>query len=155
MWPARIAFNLIPQVGDFGPTGATDREWQIQRQLRAVLDLPDLPVSAHVVRVPTFYGQGLVVSAETDEPIDLEGALGLFRESPGLLLHEGERDDARYPTLSDAVGSEATHIGRVREDSTVPCGITFWIAIDGLRKGTTVNAAQIAECVARELRERV
>ncbi len=154
VWQSRIAFNLIPHVGDFGPTGASDREWQIQSQVRAVLDLPDLPISAHVVRVPTFYGQGLVVNAETDEPVDLDGALALFRESPGLLLHEGEQDEATYPTLSDAVGSEATHIGRVREDPTVPCGITFWIAIDGLRKGTTVNAAQIAECVARELRER-
>lgn len=154
LWPARIAFNLIPQVGELGGTGATDREWQVQRQLRRVLDLPDLPVSVHAVRVPTFYGHGLFVDVETEEPIDTDGALGLFRGAPGLLLHEGEREAANYPTLSDAVGSEATHVGRVREDPTVPCGLSFWLAIDGLRKGTTVNAAQIAECVARELRRR-
>lgn len=154
LWPARIAFNVIPQVGDIGGTGATDREWQVQRQLRRVLDLPDLPISVHVVRVPTFYGQGLVVNAETELPLDTETALALFREAPGMYLHEGPRQSSNYPTLSDAVGSEATHVGRVREDPTVPCGVSFWLAIDGLRKGTTVNAAQIAECVARELRKR-
>ncbi len=154
LWPARIAFNLIPQVGDIGGTGATEREWQIQRQLSRILDLPDLPVSVHVVRVPTFYGQGLVVSVETEEPLDTETALELFRGAPGLHLHEGARQSSNYPTLSDAVGSEATHIGRVREDPTVPCGVSFWLAIDGLRKGTTVNAVQIAECVVREMRRR-
>jgi hypothetical protein len=154
LWPARIAFNLIPQVGELGGTGATDREWQVQRQLRRVLDLPDLPVAVHAVRVPTFYGHGIVVDVETEEPLDTDAALELFRGAPGLLLHEGERQAANYPTLSDAVGSEATHVGRVREDPTVPCGISFWLAIDGLRKGTTVNAVQIAECVARELRRR-
>src|SRR5690606_10709248 len=119
-----------------------------------VLDLPDLPVAVHAIRVPTFYGYGIVVDVETEEPIDTEAALELFGSAPGLLLHRGERDSANYPTLSDAVGSEATHIGRVREDATVPCGLSFWLAIDGLRKGTTVDAVQIAECVARELRRR-
>lgn len=152
LWGSRIAFNLIPQVGDIGTTGATEREWQVQHQLRCILDLPDLPVSAHVVRVPTFYGHGLFVIAETDEPVDAELARQLFRQAPGVLLHEGESDAATYPTMSDAVGSEATHVGRVREDPTVPCGISFWLAIDGLRKGTTVNAVQIAECVIRGAR---
>jgi aspartate-semialdehyde dehydrogenase len=149
LWSSRIAFNVIPQVGDIGATGATEREWQVQHQLRCILDLPDLPVSAHVVRVPTFYGHGLFVTAETDEPVDAELARQLFRQAPGVLLHEGETDAATYPTMSDAVGSEATHVGRVREDPTVPCGVSFWLAIDGLRKGTTVNAVQIAECVVR------
>jgi aspartate-semialdehyde dehydrogenase len=154
LWPVRIAFNLIPQVGDIGGTGATEREWQVQRQLRRVLDLPDLPISVHVVRVPTFYGQGMVVAVETDDALDTESAQELFRGAPGMYLHEGARQSDNYPTLSDAVGSEATHVGRVREDPTVPCGVTFWLAIDGLRKGSTVNAVQIAECAARKLRKR-
>ncbi len=154
LWGSRIAFNLIPQVGALVATGATQREWQIQSQLRKVLDLPDLPISVHVVRVPTFYGIGLTVDVETDEPLDTESAVALLRQAPGVQVHEGESESANYPTLSDAVGSEATHVGRVREDPTVPCGATFWLAIDGLRKGTTVNAAQIAECIVRELRSR-
>jgi len=154
LWPVRIAFNLIPQVGDIGGTGATEREWQVQRQLRRVLDLPDLPIAVCVVRVPTFYGQGLVVTVETEDALDTEAAQELFREAPGMYLHEGARQSDNYPTLSDAVGSEATHVGRVREDPTVPCGVSFWLTIDGLRKGTTVNAVQIAECAARELRKR-
>ena len=96
----------------------------------------------------------MVVGVETDEPVDADLAHELLRQAPGLHLHEGEREASKYPTLSDAIGSEATHIGRLREDPTVPCGLSFWLAIDGLRKGTTVNAVQIAECVVRALRAR-
>jgi len=150
VWPQRIAFNLLPQVGELSASGSSEREWQIQAQLRSILDLPDLPVRARVVRVPTFYGLGLVVDVETDEPIDGEGARALLREAPGVQLHEGDEGRA-FPTLSDAVGSEATHVGRVYEDPTVPCGIGMWLVIDGLRKGAAVNAVQIGECVARRL----
>ena len=151
LWSERIAFNVIPQVGDLSATGASEREWQIQKQVRAVLDLPDLPISTHVVRVPTFYGYALTVDVEMDEPIDLESVLDRWRQAPGIYLHTGEGEEPRYATLSQTVGSEATHLGRVREDPTVPCGLNFWLTIDGLRKGTTVNAVQIAECVLREL----
>ena len=74
------------------------------------------------------------------------------------LLRAGARASARrrtatddYPTLADVIGSEATHVGRIRDDPTVPYGLALWIAIDGLRKGAAVNAVQIAE---RALRER-
>ncbi len=149
LWPQRIAFNLLPAVGELSATGASEREWQIQRQLRLVLDLPDLPIATHVVRVPTFYGHAMTVDAETDEPIDGESAAAVLRAAPGVHLHAGEASAASLPTLSEAVGSAATHVGRVREDPTVPCGLSLWLAVDGLRKGTTVNAAQIAECVLR------
>ncbi len=153
LWPNRIAFNLIPQVGALSGAGPTAREWQIQRQLRQVMDLPDLPISAHVIRVPTFYGHGLMVNAETEDRVDTEQALEILRGAPGVHLHAGESEAENYATLSDAVGSEATHVGRVREDPTVAGGVSFWVAIDGLRKGTSVNVAQIAECVVRELRK--
>ena len=44
-------------------------------------------------------------------------------------------DDGEYPTLADVVGSDATHVGRLRDDPTVPYGLALWVVIDGLRKG--------------------
>ncbi len=147
VFPHRIAFNLIPQVGELLPGGGTRAEWQLESQTRALLDLPDLPIAVTSVCVPTFYGQAYLIQVETERPMDADTARALLREAPGVLLS----DAGSYPTLVDAIGSEATLIGRVRDDPTVPFGVTLWAVIDGLRKGGAVNAVQIAE---RALRER-
>ncbi len=146
-FPQRMAFNLIPRVGDDMPGGRVRGEWAIEEQTRRVLDLPDLPLAVTSVHVPTFYGQGYAVYVETERPLDATAATELLRKAPGLLLV----DDPSGPTLADVVGSEAILIGRLRDDPTVPYGIALWVAIDGLRKGAAVNAVQIAE---RALRER-
>ena len=150
VFPQRIAFNLIPHAGDFVSGGRTRWEWLIESQTRRLLDLPDLPIAVTSVWVPTFFGQACAVHVETERPFDAAAARQLLREAPGVLLAEEQGTDS-YPTLADVVGSEATHVGRVRDDPTVPHGVALWIAIDGLRKGAAVNAVQIAE---RALRER-
>lgn len=150
VFPHRIAFNLVPQVGDFLPGGRTRGEWLIESHTRRVLDLPDLPITVTSVWAPTFFGQACAVHVETERPFDAEAARVLLRQAPGVLLSD-QPDGDGYPTLADVIGSEATHVGRVRDDPTVPYGVALWITIDGLRKGGAVNAVQIAE---RALRER-
>jgi len=148
VFPRRIAFNVIPQVGDFVSGGRTRGEWLLESQIRRVLDLPDLPIAVTSVYIPAFFGQACAVWVETASPLDAAAARALLREAPGILVPDGEDD---YPTLADVIGSEATVVGRVRDDPTVPFGLALWVAVDGLRKGAAVNAVQIAE---RALRER-
>ncbi|MDX2168833.1 MAG: Asd/ArgC dimerization domain-containing protein [Deltaproteobacteria bacterium] len=147
VFPHRVAFNLIPRVGDDMPGGRVRGEWDIETQTRAVLGLPDLPLTVTSIHVPTFYGQGYAVSVETERPLDATAASDVLRGAPGVLLVE----EGSGPTLADVVGSDATQVGRLRDDPTVPYGLALWVAIDGLRKGAAVNAVQIAE---RALRER-
>jgi aspartate-semialdehyde dehydrogenase len=148
VFPHRIAFNVIPQVGDFVSGGRTRGEWLIESQLRRLLALPDLPIAVSSVLVPAFFGHACSVHVEMERALDATDARALLRQAPGLLLAE-EDDPDRYPTLADVIGSEATHVGRVRDDPTVPYGLTLWVAIDGLRKGAAVNAVQIAERALR------
>lgn len=150
LWTERIAFNALPQVGDVIATGGTEAEWNIEQQTRRVLDLPDLPIAVNVVRIPVFFGQGFLVNVETEQPLEVEEARVLLRESPGILLHE-EQGEAGEPALSQAIGSEATHVARLRADPTAPYGVRFWVAFDSQRKGTVVNAVQIAESLLRQL----
>jgi aspartate-semialdehyde dehydrogenase len=147
-FPHRIAFNLIPQVGDFVPGARTRGEWAIESQARRVLDLPDLPIAVTAVWVPTFFGHGYAVHVETEQPLDAAAARRLLRQSPGVMLSEAA-GNASYPTLADVIGSEATHVGRLRDDPTVPFGLALWVAIDGLRKGAAVSAVQLAERALR------
>jgi aspartate-semialdehyde dehydrogenase len=44
-------------------------------------------------------------------------------------------------------------VGRIRVDETVENGLAFFLTNDNLRKGAALNAVQIAELVAAELRE--
>lgn len=145
VFPHRAAFNLIPHVGDTALGGRTRAEWDIERQTRQLLGHADLPLVVTCVQVPTFYGQAYSVQVETERPLDLDAARAMLRSAPGVLL----ADEDNYPTLADVVGSDATHVGRLREDPTVPYGLVLWVVVDGLRKGGATNAVQIAELALR------
>ena len=49
----------------------------------------------------------------------------------------------------DAAGEDATYVGRIREDDTIPNGLNMWIVADNIRKGAALNAVQIAEELVR------
>jgi aspartate-semialdehyde dehydrogenase len=144
-----MAFNLIPKTGDLLAAGKTVGEWRIESQTRRLLELLDLPISVTSVRVPTFHGVGYTVNVETEAPLDAVAARDLLRAAPGILLSE-EESSSPYPTLIDALEMDATCVGRVRDDPTVPYGLNLWVTIDGSRKGGAVNAVQIAELVIRD-----
>jgi len=50
----------------------------------------------------------------------------------------------------DAAGKDDCLVGRIREDYTVPAGLSFWVVGDQLRKGAALNAIQIAEVLIRD-----
>jgi aspartate-semialdehyde dehydrogenase len=63
-------------------------------------------------------------------------------------LHE-DGDVVTLPTPADVVGSQATHVARLRRDDTVPHGLALWVALDSIEKGAALNAVQIAEILIR------
>ncbi len=150
VFPHRIAFNVIPHVGEFLPSGVSRTEWEIESQTRRVLGQPNLPISVTSVRVPTFFGQGYALNVETEVELAADEARALLREAPGILLIDDLAASA-YPTLIDALAQEATYVGRVRNDPSVAYGLNLWVTIDGIRKGAAVNAVQIAELTLRNL----
>jgi aspartate-semialdehyde dehydrogenase len=148
VFPRRIAFNVIPHAGEILAGGIASDEQQTITTLRRVLDAPELPVSVTRVRVPLFYGTGLAVNVETEARVTAAQARELLRTAPGVLL----RDDAAagdYPTPADVVDEDATLVGRIREDEAMNV-LDLWLAIDNVRKGSAVNAVQIAELLIRD-----
>jgi aspartate-semialdehyde dehydrogenase len=61
-----------------------------------------------------------------------------------------EPENNVYPMAIDATGRDATFVGRIREDDTVPNGLNLWVVADNLRKGAALNAVQIAEILIRD-----
>ena len=146
-FPKAIAFNLIPQVGDFAEDGATREETGIAGELRKLVD-PDLAAIATCVRVPVFIGDCATVAVEFERPVTEKAAWAALREAPGVIVLD-RREEAGYATPAEIAGEDAVYVGRLRRDPTVLNGLAFWCATDTLRKGAALNAVQVAEELLR------
>jgi len=148
LFPRRLAFNIVPQIGELLAGGASRDEQQTVRAVQRVLDTLGLPVSVTRVRAPIFFGTALLVNVETTGRLSAATAREILRAAPGVLL----QDDAtapQYSTPADAVGQDAVCIGRIRGDESANV-LDVWLAIDNTRKGAAVNAVQIAELLIRD-----
>lgn len=142
-----IAFNVLPLAGNIVDDGSfeTDEEQKLRNESRKILEIPELKVSGTCVRVPVFSGHSLQVNARFARPIGVERAYELLKGAPGVELSE-------IPTPLQAAGKDASYVGRIRVDETVEHGLSLFLSNDNLRKGAALNAVQIAELVAAELR---
>lgn len=146
-FPKQIAFNVIPQAGDFLDDGSTTEEWKLVVETKKILD-PKIKVSATCVRVPVFVGHSEAINIEFEKEISAAQAQAILREAPGIMLVD-KREDGGYVTPIECVGEYATYVSRVREDPTVESGLSLWCVSDNLRKGAALNAVQIAELLGR------
>jgi len=142
-----IAFNVLPLAGSIVDDGLneTDEEQKLRHESRKILEIPELKVSGTCVRVPVFSGHSLQVNARFARPISVERATELLGGAPGVALSD-------IPTPLQAAGQDPSYVGRIRADETVEHGIALFISNDNLRKGAALNAVQIAELVAAELK---
>ena len=147
-FPKQIAFNVIPQCGDFNDDGATTEEWKLVVETKKILDLA-IKLTATCVRVPVFVGHSEAVNIEFENEISAAQARAILREAPGVMLVD-KQEDGGYVTPVECVGDYATFVSRVREDSTVENGLSLWVVSDNLRKGAALNAVQIAELLGRK-----
>ena len=147
-YPKEIAFNVIPHIDVFMEDGSTKEEWKMVQETKKILD-QEIEVVATCVRVPVLVGHAEAVNIEFEEPIDLDQAYEALSDAPGIVLLD-RREDGGYATPVDCVGDPAVFVSRVREDTTVPYGLTIWVVSDNLRKGAAYNAVQIAQALAED-----
>ncbi|MEV0265102.1 aspartate-semialdehyde dehydrogenase [Streptomyces sp. NPDC050617] len=142
-----IAFNVLPLAGAIVDDGSfeTDEEQKLRNESRKILEIPGLKVSGTCVRVPVFTGHSIQVNARFERPLTVGRAYELLGEAPGVELSE-------IPTPLEAAGRDASYVGRIRVDETAPNSLALFLSNDNLRKGAALNAVQIAELVAAELR---
>jgi aspartate-semialdehyde dehydrogenase len=143
-----IAFNVIPRAGTFEPDGATSEEVKLANETRKILDAPDLPVAATVVRVPVMVGHAVSIHAEFDRQIAPGEARLAMADFPGVRVFDDPSSDL-FPTPLDAAGIDEVLVGRVRRAGERADALLLWAVGDNLRKGAALNAVQIAELVTR------
>src|SRR5262245_26457801 len=145
LFPHPIAFNVIPQVGEFDAAGESVEERKMRDETRRILGLPDLPVSATCVRVPVLRAHSEAVWASFADVPDPRRAAALLKES-GVVV-EDEPQASRYPLARHAAGRPEVFVGRLRSDPSDPRGLAFWVVSDNLLKGAATNAVQVAEAL--------
>ena len=144
----RVGFNLVPQVGGFGPDGTTEDEAAVGVELRRLLSAPALRATATAIRVPVFYAHGQAVNLRTARPLSAEGARAVLRASPALKVIDSPAERV-YPMPMLAVNDDAVLVGRVREDGSQENGLDLFVVADNLRRGAAGNAVRIAEAWVR------
>jgi aspartate-semialdehyde dehydrogenase len=147
----QIAFNALPQIGDFQENGYTLEEMKMVWETRKIFEDESIQVNPTCVRVPVFHGHSESVHIETRGKISAKDARDLLAEAQGVEILD-EMVDGGYPTaVSESVGNDPVFVGRIREDISTECGLNLWIVSDNLRKGAALNSIQIAEVLVKRL----
>ena len=147
-YPYQIAFNALPHIDSFLPSGATKEEQKMVDETVKIFADPDLKVTATCVRVPVFGAHSEAVNVETRTKLSAAEARELLAAAPGIEVVD-DPAELRYPLPLDAEGKDPVYVGRIREDVTVDNGLDMWVVSDNLRKGAALNAVQIAEELVR------
>jgi len=148
VYPHRIAFNCIPHIDVFLENDYTKEEMKMVHETVKIMRAPNVKVTATCVRVPVFYGHSESVNIETERKLSAKEARAILAQAPGVQVYDNP-SEKMYPLAVDAAGEDATYVGRIREDDTIPNGLNMWIVADNIRKGAALNAVQIAEELVR------
>jgi aspartate-semialdehyde dehydrogenase len=141
-----IAFNALPQCGDFDENRYTEEENKLVKETHKILDT-SIEVAATCVRIPVYNGHSESVHIKTAKALTEESILKVLRDAPGLSVKYGDAA-ADYPTaLTDGDGEELVQVGRIRKDLWSDNRVNIWVVADNLLKGAALNSIQIAELI--------
>jgi len=144
VYPHQIAFNVLPQVDAFLPSGYTKEEMKMENEGRKIMHHPTFRASVTCVRVPVYRSHAVAVSAEFEPPVSVEAAREVLKKAPGLDVVD-EPAQHQYPMPLFTSEKYNCEVGRLRQDCALDNGLCFWVCGDQLLKGAALNAVQIAE----------
>jgi len=144
VYPHQIAFNVLPHVDSFLPSGYTKEEMKMENEGRKIMHHPGFRASVTCVRVPVYRSHSIAVSAEFEKPVSVEAAREVLKKAPGIdVVDEPEKKE--YPMPLHTSEKHNCSVGRLRMDCAMDNGLCFWVSGDQLLKGAALNAVQIAE----------
>jgi len=148
VFPARIAFNVIPHIDVFLENGYTKEEQKMIDETRKIMGA-DIAVTATTVRVPVFYGHSESINVTFTGQMGASRARDLLADADGICVVDDPASED-YPLASEAAGTDPVWVGRIRDDNSCPNSLHLWVVADNVRKGAALNAVQIAEILIRQ-----
>lgn len=148
VYPHQIAFNVLPHVDSFLPSGYTKEEMKMENEGRKIMHHPTFRASVTCVRVPVYRAHSIAVSAEFGKPVTVEAARAVLLKAPGLDVVDDPANKV-YPMPLFTAEKDNCEVGRLRRDCALDNGLCFWVSGDQLLKGAALNAVQIAEVLLK------
>lgn len=144
LYQHQIAFNLLPETGNFLDSGLSKGEARFIKEVRRLWHLPELNVVVTCIRAPLYIGMAQSVLVDFGRHISPEELREVFSNTAGVRLLD-DPTVSLYPQPWQAVNQDDILIGRIREVDPAHNTLAFWSAMDNLRRGASINAVQIAE----------
>jgi aspartate-semialdehyde dehydrogenase len=141
------AFNLFSHDTRVDPaSGSNEEEIKVMRELRKIMDEPELLIGVTCVRVPVLRAHSIALAVEFAQPIEAGEAREILAAAPGVRLVDDAAHN-HFPMPVEASGQDDVLVGRIRRDASDPsaCSLSLFLAGDQLLKGAALNAVQIAE----------
>lgn len=150
-FPYQIAYNLIPQIGDFDENGISKEEWKMQNEARKMWHDDALKVNCTCVRVPILRSHSESITIECEKEVDVHEARKLLEKAEGVLLKDDPQNKI-YPMPKDTTDQDLVFVGRIRKDLTDETGhtLSLFCCGDQIRKGAATNAVQILQKVMED-----
>ena len=145
VYPHQIAFNVLPHVDSFLPTGYTKEEMKMENEGRKIMHHPGFRASVTCVRVPVYRSHSVAVSAEFEKPVTRGRRARSARNKRPASIVVDEPENKKYPMPLFTSEKYNCEVGRLRKDCALDNGLCFWVSGDQLLKGAALNAVQIAE----------
>ena len=144
IYPKRIAFNVLPHIDKFMPSGYTKEEEKMMNETKKILGDDSIKITANCARVPVFLCHAEFVNIEFENAIFPDDVTNILLGESGVVTSE-ETDE--YFTQLDCNGLDDVYVSRIHQDASIEDnrGISMWIVSDNIRKGAALNAVQIAE----------
>ncbi|SDJ61106.1 Asd/ArgC dimerization domain-containing protein [Microbulbifer yueqingensis] len=137
----RLAFNQLSSSEALLESGHNLSELALVHDLRRLLG-EDIAVDACINTASVFHGQLANLRVVLKEEADLDQLRGLLRNGTGLKL-------AERPSAAEAVGSDITFVGRLRQSLLSPRQVNFCAVSDNLRKDLAINCVQIVQLLLK------
>lgn len=141
------AFNLFSHDTKVDPvSGYNEEETKVMRELRKIMDEPELRVGITCVRVPVLRAHSMALTVEFERPVTPNEARDALAAAPGVRIVDDVAGN-HFPMPNEASGQDDVLVGRIRVDVSDPSGrsLALFVAGDQLLKGAALNAVQIAE----------
>ena len=140
----QLAYNVIPHIDVFTDNDYTKEEMKMYHETQKIMH-SDIKVSATCVRVPVLRAHSEAIWVETEKPVSVADARAAFEQAPGLVVMEEKDGEKFYPMPKDIADKDPVYVGRLRQDISDDCSLTFWVVGDQIKKGAALNAVQIAQ----------
>ncbi|MBK6741877.1 MAG: hypothetical protein IPG66_02450 [Hydrogenophilales bacterium] len=150
IFPVRIAFNMIPQVGKPLANGDIDSEALSAADLRERLGMPQLPVMVTATWAPMFYGAALAIHGTTERDCGRSDLRDWLSQASGVIVMDEALLGGVPTPYTEAQENEDVFVGRLRTEAVAGRRFALWMVCDVIRLEAARMVDQIENLIEKK-----